>query len=379
MLSVQMLILAAALLSQPVNRTANRILAGFLVVATGVVTPYTIGFAGVYDAWMGLTFAPLALPLFLAPLLYGYTHALAAGTSPPRWKWHLAPGSIQLAYMTTAFLLPFETKMDFADTVDGPWVSRIVAVGVQLGLIAYSGASLRLLRRFRSGLADQRSDDDRFAARWLGRILAAMIVTALLWGGWQLWQALNGFDYFEFFGLHLAIGAIGVLLGVEGWRHATLRLTGGGRRADVVPDAVTPVAVGSRELDWPVIGGDYAARTRDAGWWRQPDLTLPGLARMLGTNSGRLSRAINLGLGMNFSTFINGLRAEGVAQALTERPAPDLLDLAFEMGFASKASFNRAFLARYGVAPSRFHRDVLRHVSDDDFRRGERKLRRAAF
>ena len=43
---------------------------------------------------------------------------------------------------------------------------------------------------------------------------------------------------------------------------------------------------------------------------------------------------------MNFSAFVNGLRAEGVAGALEDRPEADLLDLAFDMGFASKASFN---------------------------------------
>jgi AraC-like DNA-binding protein len=106
--------------------------------------------------------------------------------------------------------------------------------------------------------------------------------------------------------------------------------------------------------------------------WREPALTLPRLARCLGTNSGRLSRAINLGLGVNFSTFVNGLRAEAVAEALVARPDADLLELAFEMGFASKASFNRAFLARYGLPPSRYRQQVSDpafRVSDDDLRR----------
>lgn len=124
--------------------------------------------------------------------------------------------------------------------------------------------------------------------------------------------------------------------------------------------------------DWGTIAADLAARTRAEGWWREPALTLPLLARYLGTNSGRLSRAINLGLGVNFSIFVNGLRAEGVAEALATRTDADLLDLAFEMGFASKASFNRAFQARYGLPPSRYRQQVSdpAFVSpDDDLRR----------
>jgi AraC-like DNA-binding protein len=349
LLSVQCLALAAALALQPRNRTANRILAAFLVVVTGVMTPYTIGFAGFYDAWMGLTFAPFALPLFLAPLLYGYTHALARGAPPSRWSRHLAPGFAQLIYMTGAFLLPFDLKMAWARNGDGPWVSNLLSLGVTVGLVAYSLAALRLLRAYRAGLADQRSDDDRFAARWLGRVLAAMGAATVIWTGWQAWGLATGrFDYFEFFWLYLAFGLIGVALGVEGWRQA-----GQGFAPLVAAEPAAPA-----EQDWTVAGADIARRTREAGWWREPELTLPGLARRLGTNSGRVSRAINLGLGMNFSAFVNGLRAEGVAEALRDRPDADLLDLAFDMGFASKASFNRAFRARFGRTPSEYRRQV---------------------
>ncbi len=371
-----MFALAVALAGQPINRTANRTLSAFLIVATGVVTPYTIGFAGFYDAWMGLTFAPFALTLFLAPLLYGYTHALITGVLPDRWRWHLAPGFGQLAYMTTAFLLPLDVKLAWADLVDGPWVSRTISIGVLVGLVAYSAAALRLLRGFRSGLADQRSDDDRYSARWLGRILAAMAAIALLWIGWQAWQALSGFNYFEFFGLHLAIGAIGVLLGAEGWRNAGLQFVRARQNAAAEFGLLENTVQDAAEPDWGVVAAAYAAKTREAGWWREPDLSLPRLARLLGTNTGRVSRAINAGLGMNFSTFVNGLRAEGVAKGIEQGCGADLLDLAFDMGFASKASFNRAFLARSGMSPSAYRRQAA-EVSDCVSLDRDAKLRRA--
>lgn len=364
LLSVQCLILAAALAVQPRNRAANRILAAFLVVVTGVMTPYTIGFAGFYDAWMWLTFVPFALPLFLAPLLYGYTHALARGAAPAHWRLHLAPGFAQLIYLTAAFLLPFELKMAWARQGDGPWVSNLLSLGVTAGLIAYSIASLRLLRAYRAGLANQRSDDDRFAARWLGRVLAAMGAATVIWTAWQVWGLATGrFDYFEFFWLHLAFGLLGLALGVEGWRQAGLGFA-------PLPDAEPALPV---EQDWTAVAADIERRVREADWWREPALSLPDLARRLGTNTGRVSRAINLGLGVNFSTFVNGLRAEGVAEALGDRPDAELLDLAFDMGFASKASFNRAFRVRFGMAPSQYRRDV----SDPDFLRPDPKLRRA--
>lgn len=171
--------------------------------------------------------------------------------------------------------------------------------------------------------------------------------------------------------MYLALAVVGVYLGVAGWRQAALPvpLTA---TAEVDPIPGDPEA--ARTPDWPVIAHEIADRIREAGWWREPDLSLARLSRLLGTNSGRLSRAINLGLGMNFSNFVNGLRAEGVARALEAGSDRDLLSLALDMGFASKASFNRAFKARFGVTPSQFRRQV----SNPAFSQADSKLRRAA-
>ncbi len=87
-----------------------------------------------------------------------------------------------------------------------------------------------------------------------------------------------------------------------------------------------------------------------------PDLSLATLARRLGTNTHHLSRALNEGLGLNFSSFIGRLRSETVATALRADDRRDLLDLALEAGFSSKASFNRSFFATFATTPSAYRR-----------------------
>jgi AraC-like DNA-binding protein len=368
-LSAQLLALAVALWRHALNRRPNRLLSAYLVVIVGIMTPYTIGFAGFYDAWQGLTFAPFAITLLIAPLLYGYAHVLVRGAPPRWWRWHLAPGLAQFGYMSAAFILPLDLKMRWSDGPHAHWISPAIDAAVLAGLIGYPVAAMRLLSGYRAALAEQRSDDDLFAARWLGLVLATMVATALAWTAWQARALVTGhFSYFEFFGLHLAFGVIGVILGVEGWRHAGLSF------ARVAAAPATPTALSAPGPDWSALAADYGRRTREEGWWRDPDLSLPGLARRLGANTGRLSRAINNGLGMNFSSFVNGLRAEGVAQALERGASEDLLDLALSMGFASKASFNRAFRERFGMSPSEYRR----RVSDPAFSPTDPKLRRAA-
>ncbi|NJC41469.1 AraC-like DNA-binding protein [Brevundimonas alba] len=370
--TLQILLLAVALLVETGNRVANRTLAALLAVLAGLLIPYAIGFAGFYDAFRWLTFAPFAIPLAVGPLLYGYAASLADGRLPPRWRAHLAPPVLQLAWFALCFLLPADLKWDWYTGGHRTFVAPLFQAMEIVSLAAYAFALRGVLRRQRTRLADQRSDDDRFSARWLGRLQAAILIGLVTQTGFWLWSLITGgIDFFQETGLYLALAALGLYLGVAGWRHGALPVP----LPAPLPPVVAEPPTSSPPPDWAVVATDVDHRVREAGWWREPDLTLPRLSRLLGTNTGRLSRALNLGLGVNFSTFVNGLRAEGVAGALRADPDADLLDLAFDMGFASKASFNRAFKSRFGMAPSQYRRSV----SDHDFADPEAKLRRVAL
>lgn len=362
---IQIVVLAAAIAGQERNRVANRLLAAFLIVMAGVLTPYAIGFAGAYDVWRWLTFAPLAIPLALPPLLYGYTHALIRAARPARFGLHLAVPMAEFLYFALCFLLPAEPKWSWYTSGHRHWVGPVLDAAVLISFAAYAVMSLRLLKAYGAALAEQRSDDDRFATGWLARVIVALVGALVAYAVFAIWDvAAGGIDFFQETGLYLLLATAGIYLGVEGWRHAALPfplLT-----ASTGPEAAAPP-------DWKTVAVDYDAKVRAGGWAKEPDLSLPVLSRRLATNTGRLSRAINQGLGVNFSVWINGLRAEAVAEALDAGSDADLLTLAFEAGFASKASFNRAFSARYGVAPSRYRRGV----SHRDFRADDAEVRRA--
>jgi AraC-like DNA-binding protein len=371
---LQCLLLAGALAQGGQNRVANRFLSAALVVIAGMLTPYAIGFAGAYDRFRWLTFAPFAIPLAFGPLLYGYVHALADGTPPGRMRLHLLPAIAQWLYFGLCFLLPVGPKWQWYTGWHRAFVAPAFDTLGLVSLAAYTYAIGKILTLQRARLADHRSDDDRFSANWLGRVLMVILAGLGVESGFWLWSfAVGGIDFFQETGMYLALAVVGVYLGVAGWRQAALpvplALPG---RLPADPIAADPEVV--QTPNWPTIAQDIAHRTREAGWWREPDLSLARLSRLLGTNSGRLSRAINLGLGVNFSNFVNGLRAEGVARALEAGSDRDLLSLALDMGFASKASFNRAFKARFGVSPSQFRRQV----SDPAFFKSDAEMRRAA-
>jgi AraC-like DNA-binding protein len=93
--------------------------------------------------------------------------------------------------------------------------------------------------------------------------------------------------------------------------------------------------------------------------YRDPDLSVAGLARRLEVPEYRLRRLINRRLGhRNFSAFLNGHRLAEVRAALADPAKADrpVLTLALEAGFGSIGPFNRAFKAETGLTPTEFRR-----------------------
>lgn len=345
---VQLLAIALALTRSLRNHVANRTLAALLVVLAGVVTPWMIGFAGFYDRWRWLTFAPFSITLAVAPLLWLYIRALVeGGWRPSAAVRHLLPAGAQFGYLAIGFLLPMPLKERWADA-SMPVANAIFGLATIASIGAYGIAGLRLLGRYRGRLAAERSDDARFAARWLSRATGATLVLLPVWAGYVIWDTIAPLGYVRLMGLYVAIAAFALYLAIEGWRHAD--------RA--YPHFATAAPPATATRDWQAQGAAWAEAIRAAGWAADPELSLASLARLLGTNTGYLSRALNDGLGVGFSAFVNGLRSEAVAACLRRGEPRDLLDLALEAGFASKASFNRAFRARFGCSPSAFRRQV---------------------
>lgn len=345
---VQLLLIAAALTRPIINRTANRTLAALLLLLASIVTPWLIGFAGFYDKWPWLSFAPFQVTLAVAPLFYFYVHALVAGGWPPRAARHLLPGIAQFAFLAGSFLLPLPIKDRWNDLIAAPY-DIVAGLALIAGMIGYGWGSARLLSRYRALLAGQRSDAHRFAARWISVALVATVLLFITWAGFITWDAVAPLGYRGLMGLYVAIAAVALFLGIEGWRHAALPFP-------LLADLAIAPDPAPAPRDWAALGAQWAATIRAESWAADPDLSLAMLARRLGTNTSHLSRALNDGLGVNFATFINGLRCEAVAAAIERGDRRDLLDLALDTGFSSKASFNRAFQARYGMAPSAYRR-----------------------
>lgn len=188
----------------------------------------------------------------------------------------------------------------------------------------------------------------RRARIWLiavvGLYMAAVIAVQLLLAGGEPPRVLSAVNAMGLLGLAAAI-AIAILgLRTNGLLHAP--------SAPAQPDETDAKAVAALDR-----------LMRDERIYRQEALSIGELAARVGVPEHRLRRVINGQLGYrNFNGYLNGFRLAEVKAALGDpgqREVP-IVTIAFDAGFGSLATFNRAFRAETGTTPTAYRDRALR-------------------
>lgn len=354
----QGLVLAILLALAPRNVEANRALAALIVALAIYMTPFIIGYAGAYDRWPWLSFAPFDVTLIFGPLFYWHTLALTGGSFGQRRLMHFAPFAAQFLAQALIFPWPLSFKNWWNSTAHEPFIDPFFTASTFVSLAAYGWLSWRRYQAYKSWLRDNRADGERFDPTWIRNALYAVAAVGTIWAGFAIANALDPTrDYFDQFWLYFGFGLLAIYLGVEGWRNASLVYP---YMAEARPaEPATPSAPAANERNWADQGAAWAREIERLELWRDPEISLTTMARALGANTAYVSRALNDGLGVSFHDFVNGRRVEALKRLLADpNETRDLMALAFEVGFSSKASFNRVFAELTGMTPSAFRRSA---------------------
>ena len=89
-----------------------------------------------------------------------------------------------------------------------------------------------------------------------------------------------------------------------------------------------------------------------------PKLTIMDLAQAIGTNRTYISNYLNNVLGTTFFDYVNQYRLS-YAEQLLRQTKMSIEEIADRSGFNSRSTFRRAFLKRFGCAPSHYR---LQHL-----------------
>ena len=90
--------------------------------------------------------------------------------------------------------------------------------------------------------------------------------------------------------------------------------------------------------------------------YKEMELSLSSLSSRLSVTPHQLSEILNERMRLGFNAYLNGYRVREAERLLAERPNATILEIAFEVGFNSKTSFNDNFLQHTGLTPSEYRK-----------------------
>ncbi len=342
-------------LAKKTNRAANRFLS--LSLATMVLWLFwvlgrDIGLGAYFPRWNWL---PLQFSLALGPLIFFYVLKTTMPAHKFRWKdlLHFSPLLLQQGALVLEVRESIRTGAATYDTLIFRQLNPVLELLVFISVSAYLYASYRLIERFYQRLKFNEGDRYRCELRWLHNLLISF---GLLW---FLWIPFTLADYFYYHGksginayyplyLLLAIMAI--------WMGAVAFLRQGLSVPSDAPSFLKP----STPAELKQKGVWLKKIVKTDCYYQDPELSLVSLAEKLELTTHEVSRIINTGLKKSFNDFINEFRVAEAARKMQE-PAYDhitLLGIAFESGFNSKSTFNRAFRQMTGKSAAEYKTEL---------------------
>lgn len=328
-----------------------------VVLSASLITPF-IGFANVYDLNQWLTYFPFSIN-YLPPVLVWF-YVLSLTNS--HWKFtrkdllYLVPTAVYLVFRFTIFFQSEAWKGWFDKEYYRPFAGPLVFATELVWSVLLLYWSIRHYRKYRQWLDENFSDTEKIKFDWLRNFLYTFSAILLLGA---LFDFTNSFlfrlSYIQYFYFEVVLALSTYYLAVAGYlRSKTIDLT----FSDVSEKTVESrrSLLSDKELDR--LKEKLQAVMRDERPYLEPTITLTDLTRIVGVNSNVLSHAINQGFDKNFNDFINEYRINEVKSKLRDADESTLLGIAFDSGFNSKATFNRAFKKFTGVSPKEYQENL---------------------
>jgi AraC-like DNA-binding protein len=342
------------------QRLSDKLLGWIMFILAMELQDYTFGFAGINVLWDELNGFPRGVGLLFGPVVYFYFHAQVNRSFRLRKKdlWHFLPYVLYFSYEFVFFVQGTAAVERKQEANYNDVLSHIMLFTRFASYIFYFSKCLIIYKKYRIWSVNQFSNTELIDFSWFRNFIYAMIFWLVCREIMNIIDAFLALDFYQDWWWNLALVGVVFYIG----------LTGFSQRQPVKMefesvDNKAPVEVASERLgkdsnDKEKVEIAERLKTlmeRDR-LYLQPDLNLYELSQYLQITSAQLSSAINQILNLNFNDYINGLRIEAFIRSYTEENNHrfTLLAIAFESGFNSKATFNRAFRKIKGCSPKEY-------------------------
>ncbi|MBC7937553.1 MAG: helix-turn-helix transcriptional regulator [Rhizobacter sp.] len=343
--------------------------------------PFMLG----YGAWYSkqpyrdiMFYIPFQQLFLLPPVLYFYIRSLLDKSfifSKKDWL-HFLPAICYFLYCLIVFVTDKIILKQYYFYLDGKDkdLSTWYQLAGFLSFIGYLLASLDIYKKYKKISYDELSFADSVMFKWASRFLTAMLLLLLIRG---LLFLLNP-EWGEFGKKYWYYGCFSVLVyyvSISGYVNSvssmtslkTLTLAGTNldntditvEKAEEIPAGETGQHTGAVDKQLPdlLVWKEKIEQVMEQQkLYEDPELTLSQLCNTLGIHSKKGSQIINQGFGINFNDFVNLYRTKAVIKKMEagEHSLQTLLGIAYECGFNSKSTFNRAFKRHITISPQAY-------------------------
>ncbi|WP_343691303.1 AraC family transcriptional regulator [Chitinophaga sp.] len=344
-----------------------------LLLVTGIkLSFWMLGFAGWYDSHDGYTtfmfYFPFSIYLTAGPLVYFYFKSITNihfRLTKKDWP-HLVLPFLFILLILVKYIVDFTAFYPFPATVDyqfgtrGPYAeldkSHLVTLLGFGSFFFYLLLTLKNIPKYKQYVSENFANNDQLNLGWFQYMLLAIFLGVFILFGFWLWEWCYGEITYkvDWYG-YIALGILSYYIVNNGYYFRSRQLY----QLDFVPAAALPVA-----------GSAIVSSVEDQDIWREkldrlmettkpflrPELSLTDLATLLGTNKTVLSKVINSNYRENFNDYINRYRVNQFIEKVNKGAHDELtlLSIAYDCGFNSKATFNRAFKKMTGKTPKMF-------------------------
>lgn len=360
----------------------------FLLLCSLYIAPWMLGFAGWYDHQPLrdiMFYVPMQLLYFIGPVIFFYVQSLLN----PSFKFckknwlHLLPGILYLLFcvvmvVTDKLILK---RYYFLATGQDPEFDAWYQYTGFVSMAIYFLISLRYYNLYKKLMEQVVSYADVVLFKWVRNFLYSflimLIIKLLFYAGsfFPFFQKMRYYgpwwEYFSFAIVYYYIAITGHANSVETkvpfrlnllTQKPTLLLNTSEEKTDennFLEDAEV-IEIVNEQIEKKEDEGLLAewkpkilSLLQNEKVYEDPELSLTQMAKQLKTNPSILSKTINQGFQLNFNDFINNYRIEAVKEKLKagEQKTQTLLGIAYDCGFNSKATFNRAFKKVTGGSP----------------------------
>ncbi len=366
--------------------TSDQLLGTFLLLAALYVIPWMTGFAGWYYTGNPvyreiLFYTPFVHGLFIGPLLYLYVKSITNFHFRLHQKdWlHFIPGFLYLLWCIVVvivdklvvkkyYLMNGDSDPDF----DG-WYQLLQKISI----IIYLLLSISYYRKYKRYTFFEYSFSDIAGLGWLRNFLVAFGILTILPLIEELLNLIPAFKQLDYVGswyYFFAFALVVYYIAINGYSAVNMPLRKLLFQPQLLLQYQSKVLLPSPEpemqdAEFELVSEEQQPASYLLQWkekvttsmqqdklYEDAELTLSQLAKKLSTNTSVLSKVINQGFGLNFNDFVNEYRVHAVIDLLKvgEQKNQTLLGIAYDCGFNSKATFNRAFKKQTGLSPKQW-------------------------